>query len=253
MEVHHAHHPAHKKKWSEYFLEFFMLFFAVTLGFFAENQREHLVEGHREQQYMQSLYEDLKKDTSTLNNLIRYDSIQITKLDTSNWILTTRHWDPQTIKMFYRINLKTLGSIRFNLSERTAAQLKNAGGMRLVEDRELSNKIAEYWVRSENLKEYEMFVVDLKFKAREKSYSIFDQRYYEDVSIGIVSDGAKLMTQDPYFLTEYANRLNHINNSLKKVLMPSIERLNKRAADLLVELKKHYKLDENGEADSMIF
>ena len=34
MEVHkHPHHLTHKKKWTEYLLEFFMLFFAVFLGF----------------------------------------------------------------------------------------------------------------------------------------------------------------------------------------------------------------------------
>ncbi len=33
MEVHkHPHHVTHKKKWGEYLLEFFMLFFAVFLG-----------------------------------------------------------------------------------------------------------------------------------------------------------------------------------------------------------------------------
>jgi len=26
MEVHHPHHPTHKKKWSEYIIEFVMLF-----------------------------------------------------------------------------------------------------------------------------------------------------------------------------------------------------------------------------------
>src|SRR6187551_909146 len=44
MEVHkHPHHVMHKKKWSEYVLEFFMLFLAVFLGFIAENIREHSV------------------------------------------------------------------------------------------------------------------------------------------------------------------------------------------------------------------
>ena len=43
MEVHHPHHPTHKKKWSEYIIEFIMLFTAVTLGVFAENIREHQV------------------------------------------------------------------------------------------------------------------------------------------------------------------------------------------------------------------
>jgi hypothetical protein len=47
MEVHkHPHHVMHKKKWNEYLLEFFMIFFAVFLGFLAENRREHIVE-HR--------------------------------------------------------------------------------------------------------------------------------------------------------------------------------------------------------------
>ena len=50
MEVHHPHHLTHKKKWSEYILEFVMLFAAVTLGFFAENIREHqIIENHKVQ------------------------------------------------------------------------------------------------------------------------------------------------------------------------------------------------------------
>ena len=48
MEVHHPHHPTHKKKWSEYIIEFVMLFAAVTLGFLAENIREHqIIEKHK--------------------------------------------------------------------------------------------------------------------------------------------------------------------------------------------------------------
>ncbi len=48
MEVHkHPHHVTHKKKWTEYLLEFFMLFLAVFLGFLAENIREDNVERRR--------------------------------------------------------------------------------------------------------------------------------------------------------------------------------------------------------------
>jgi hypothetical protein len=243
MEVHHHSHKP--KKWKEYITEFLMLFLAVTLGFFAENQREHLIEGNREKQYMQSLYEDLRKDTTILKNLVKYDTIQNGKLDTTNQLLIENKWDANKIKLLYRLNLKTAGTIRYNLSERTSAQLKNAGGMRLVENQELSNKISEYWVRSENLKEYNTFVDDLKFKAREKSYSIFDQKYYTDVSNLIVADNAQLLTYDNFILTEYGNRLNHINNSMKNVLLPSIDRHYKRAVELLSILKKEYKLNEN--------
>src|SRR5438046_155941 len=71
MEVHkHPHHVTHKKKWSEYLLEFFMLFLAVFLGFVAENIREHIVEKEKGRQYIESFYEDLKADTARLNYLI---------------------------------------------------------------------------------------------------------------------------------------------------------------------------------------
>ena len=62
MEVHHPHHPTHKKKWSEYLLEFFMLFFAVTLGFFAENIREGISENHKKKELLAAVVHDLKTD-----------------------------------------------------------------------------------------------------------------------------------------------------------------------------------------------
>lgn len=63
MEVHHPHHPTHKKKWSEYIIEFVMLFAAVTLGFFAENIREHQVIIERKNQNLEAMLQDLKRDS----------------------------------------------------------------------------------------------------------------------------------------------------------------------------------------------
>ena len=66
MEVHaHTHTP--RKKWTHYFWEFLMLFLAVTLGFFVENQREHYVEHQREKQYAGLLIADLESDTTFFN------------------------------------------------------------------------------------------------------------------------------------------------------------------------------------------
>ena len=76
MEVHHhSHHP---KKWKEYLTEFVMLFAAVTLGFFAENQREHFVERHREKQFLESLMDDLAKDKQEMVSARKYE-IKIVK------------------------------------------------------------------------------------------------------------------------------------------------------------------------------
>jgi len=71
MEVHHPHHPTHKKKWSEYIIEFVMLFAAVTLGFFAENVREHQIIEHKTHQNLQSIILDLKKDSLLIQERIK--------------------------------------------------------------------------------------------------------------------------------------------------------------------------------------
>jgi hypothetical protein len=113
------------------------------------------------------------------------------------------------------------------------------------------NRWIVFWGEEENEDKFWLcndiyrFVDDLKFKAREKSYSIFDQKYYTNVSKGIVADDVQLMTKDNFILAEYANRLNHINNSMKNVLLPSIDRHYKRAVELLSILKKEYKLKED--------
>src|SRR5260221_7369494 len=79
MEV-HSHTHTERKKWTHYFWEFLMLFLAVFAGFLAENFREHQVEKQRGKQYIQSLYEDLKTDTTRLRLLVDFDREKINGL-----------------------------------------------------------------------------------------------------------------------------------------------------------------------------
>jgi len=80
MEVHHhSHHP---KKWKEYITEFLMLFFAVSLGFMAENIREQQIEKHREIAYLQNVHEDLKLDLINLDILFNSNKIGLQAMDT---------------------------------------------------------------------------------------------------------------------------------------------------------------------------
>ena len=52
-----------KSSWKKYAMEFLMLFAAITLGFFAENQRERWGETARGVQYAQRVVEDLDLDS----------------------------------------------------------------------------------------------------------------------------------------------------------------------------------------------
>ena len=69
MEVHHHPH-VEKKNFREYLLEGLMIFVAVSMGFIAENIREHLVNKEHEASYIASFYKDLSADQKDLQVLI---------------------------------------------------------------------------------------------------------------------------------------------------------------------------------------
>ena len=85
MEVHH-HPNIEKKNLKDHFLEFLMIFLAVTMGFFAENIRESIVNNHKEKEYIISLVEDLEADTAKLNQGIQLNNEQSKGYDCCQFI-----------------------------------------------------------------------------------------------------------------------------------------------------------------------
>ena len=142
MEVHHHSH-SERKKWTQYFWEFLMLFLAVTLGFFVENQREHYVEHQRELQYMRSMVEDLKLDTTELTGHIRMRIERDEMLDSLVYLLTQTNIRENGNSIYY-IGRIVSPPISFFPNDRTIQQLKSAGGLRLIRDMDISNSIMAY-------------------------------------------------------------------------------------------------------------
>ena len=145
MEVHtHPHHVTHKKKWGEYLLEFFMLFLAVFLGFVAENIREHLADKHRGKEYVTSFVEDLKKDTAQYKSLLQEyhysDSVTNNIIDCYNTVKQA----PESTACLKEIIPNLLGFSDFVYTDRTIQQLKNAGGLRLIADKDIADSIISY-------------------------------------------------------------------------------------------------------------
>ncbi len=62
MEQQHLDQFSPKKKWYVYFIDFIMLFVAVTLGFLAENVRDQQTDKNREISYLKNVHEDLLVD-----------------------------------------------------------------------------------------------------------------------------------------------------------------------------------------------
>jgi len=142
MEVHHHSHTE-RKKWTHYFWEFLMLFLAVTLGFFVENQREHFVEHRREKQYVRSFLGDLKSDLVQLDSLVNERMKRQRNMDSLSTILSTPDPDVYAKQVYYFSRPLTI-SYQFFRNERTIQQLKNGGNLRLIRNENVSNAIMLY-------------------------------------------------------------------------------------------------------------
>jgi len=142
MEVHHhAHTP--RKKWTHYFWEFLMLFLAVTLGFFVENEREHIIEKKRAKQYASFLCNDLVKDTSFLREGIDFMTTGIRKLDTL--ITTLKSFDKVTSPAkIYALSTYAYSNPFFGPTTSTIEQLKNSGSLRYFHNDELVLNFSKY-------------------------------------------------------------------------------------------------------------
>src|SRR5580658_6625092 len=108
MEVHH-HPNVEKKSFKEYFLEFLIIFLAVTLGFFAENIREYYNDGLRCKELSASLVKDLKIDTVTFGHYINSSDLKLREIDTLFIILQqpiehTNNYDLQRLVVAAAIN-----------------------------------------------------------------------------------------------------------------------------------------------------
>ena len=218
MEVHHPHHPTHKKKWTEYLLEFLMLFLAVFLGFIAENLREISVEKHRAKEYMHSLIEDLEADTSNIRSTISL--AEVMKKQTENLVeLINNGLDKSEIAQLYRLNLITGKVVQVSFEDRTSSQLKNSGSLRMVKNSTIADSIRSYWENTKIIEGIADRYSEFSAKASDVGVQIFNNKYYGQPDPAnrfmiTVDSSATLANNDPTLLIQFSNRKRILGNIL---------------------------------------
>ena len=145
MEVHHHPQLHHNPKpWKEYLLEGLMIFIAVSLGFFAEQLREHFVESKREKEYVQSLYNDLKADTAIIQRTYDEKSWILAKYDSAENILGSNNITPNNEFIYYMERYLNNNDV-FTSQDVTYQQLKSSGNFRYIKTIALYKRIADYY------------------------------------------------------------------------------------------------------------
>lgn len=138
MEVHHhAHVP---KKWKEYLTEFIMLFAAVTLGFLAENFREHQIENNRAKEYLELFKDEVKRNNATIDSVLK---LGMPVLQRNEQLYFALYSNPKLNNKIIADSLDLMVH-RFSNDKRIFDQMKNSGSLRYIKDQKLIEEISKY-------------------------------------------------------------------------------------------------------------
>jgi hypothetical protein len=244
MEVHHHPELPHgeKKRFKEYLLEFLMIFLAVTMGFIAENIREHLSDSSKESEYITGMVKNLGDDTANLKNVIRDTRLQINGIDSLRNVSKDKLDDVKVQDSLYLLTSKYLFYANdFKNNDITLSQLRNAGGYRLIRSEGVLDSIAVYESKIHDLNdEFNDMFTSLE-KARDNANFIFDLNIAHKFRLNPTSTPI-LITNDKAKIYNYYNGcwlvllgLDGYNHMLEDHL--------KYTARIIVYLKKQYGVD----------
>ena len=245
MEVHHAH-LHHKKKWQDYLFEFFMLFLAVSSGFFVENLREHYVEHERAKEYAAMLRKDLQADTAIINIIVRFRIQQKKNLDTLSNIIKTTPYEKIDQQQFLRLSKSAGQYLHLLSSNGTLQQLKSSGSLRYFSDTSLVYALTSYeedlkhadYVQNEESQHCAERVIPFKFKHFNDTF--------KDTSLSVAASKnfpqTGLVDFDKNTMMEFYNLLSKCTWYNEVLGYNSFEPHKNKATGIIEMLEKEYHL-----------
>jgi hypothetical protein len=245
MEIHQHPHTA-RKKWTHYLWEFLMLFLAVTLGFFVENKREHMIENRREKEYITSLVRDIAMDIESLSDAIPNRKRGIRFYDSLVVLLKHKNKSSMNDIYFYARFLPRIP--QFNYHDRTIEQLKSSGTMRLVRSKEAADSITIY--DSEVIKTV-LFQQEFEIQQRnsfldDQIGKIFNPHVWNEMvdsnaTILHPSDNPDLITENEALINDFIMKVVTFKTTYR-VTVSRMEKAIQSARNLIEFLKKEYHL-----------
>jgi hypothetical protein len=195
MEVHHHPH-VEKKGFKEYFLEFLMIFLAVTMGFFAENIREHFSEQKAVRQYLQTFSQELVRNQKILKNEKTFLTEQLPFIDSLGNIFYEERENVdlnKTISLFHStIHIYTPG-----IETAAYQQMVNAGGLKAIDNSALKDSLALYIDQIEKYKAFNQYLTNQTTGTFSEMAKIIDVReVFKNDAVAVQNPFSLLNIQD---------------------------------------------------------
>ena len=253
MEVHHHAHTE-RKKWTHYFWEFFMLFLAVTLGFFVENKREHIKDIEKEKQYMSSLVRDLETDTALFQGLLKRFDTANRKTDTLIQLLKSNERNLESCKIYNLAKTIPFYYAAFEPKDQTFQQLESSGNLRLIGDTKIVDGIGSYYRRFNVLNNAGpgWMVIQSRHDVYLFTHELFDMLVFDKMftadslpsrfhDLDSCKEKPILLSNDPMIINKVCSRYFYLRMSAKNVV-PWIKDALVSADSLLADIKREYHL-----------
>ena len=221
-----------------------MLFLAVFCGFLAEYQLEHKIERDREKQYIKSLVSDLRTDVINIEAVQKQNHLAKQAGDSLFLVLTSPDYKKNTASVYY---FGRFFSIRdfFNMTDGTLKQLNNAGGLRLIHNKDVVDSLQSYqYIYSEIVKAQELKELQL-IGYRDVMCKVFDIRVFEKMVNGIQiirPDGnPELFSDNKELHNELLMKVHFVkrNNAL---LLNWLDEMKQKSINLQAVIRKQYHL-----------
>lgn len=174
MEVHH-HTKSHHGGWKGHLLEFVMLFAAVTLGFFAENLREHYVERHRAVAFLDSIAADLDADIANIDSTLEQSQVRYVAGNEAMALYASGEYRQRMADFYYDIRVYS-SRIPFVPAVNGIEQLRASGGVRLIADRKILDSVQRYQLSLEQVATTQELLERTLVEFRVRSAGLMDFR-----------------------------------------------------------------------------
>lgn len=242
MEVHHHPQLDHRPKpWKEYLLEGCMIFIAVMLGFIAENIREDITNSEHVRQLTFQMVQDLKTDTTRLDNIIANEN-RILRSNDTLFSLLQEPLEKLDTKKMQKVSINAHGMWPFHPSLGAIAAIKNELHLKQFANSEIIGLIARYEGNIELLHT----VQDITLQYQRNFLDPFLSRHFTPANLNAVfhhtsepDEKMRNLTQEDLTQLSAEMVLIRINND---ELIRDNQELKQDAVDLLQYVTKQYHL-----------
>ncbi len=244
MEV-HKHTKTPRLNWKHYFWEFFMLFLAITLGFYVENFREKVQDRERIETYMHSMAHDLELDLIKIDVLNKRRTEKNRQCDSLIHYLMNEPMKRDHNKIYFFGRLITRRT-QLHPEEGTLGQLRSTGSFRLIHNPDLMRYFNKYQLllrdNDENIAVEETELNDYsQVAAKIFDVSVFQQMLAGD-STRVPNSNPALLTYDRKILNELSIKLHYWKRT-SMTTQVNYDSLKSTGGALLGKIRDEYPLN----------